>query len=336
MKQKKESLILGEILMKIAPALGASVLIEPNWGIAGQITFKSGHRSYFRYNTLDLNPVGSSDIAKDKDYANFFMESMGYKIVPQTKAFFSERWGKAIGAPERTADAAYAYAQTLGFPVVVKPNSGSQGSGVAVVGNKEEFYEAINAVFLHDKLALVQPKIEGRDYRIVVLDSEVISAYERVPLSVVGDGESTILELLKEKQNRFIAEHRDTYIDLDDARIERKLKNQKLNLGSILQDKRKIFLLDNANLSTGGDSSDVTHAIHPYFKELAIKLTRDMGLRLCGVDLMVQGDISVRTDAYFILEINAAPGLDHYAKIGEAQKKIVESLYLEVLKHLER
>jgi D-alanine-D-alanine ligase-like ATP-grasp enzyme len=61
-----------------------------------------------------------------------------------------------------------------------------------------------------------------------------------------------------------------------------------------------------------------------------------MGLRLCGVDLMIQEDISVKTDAYFILEINAAPGLDHYAKIGDAQKQIVEKLYLEVLKHLER
>lgn len=336
MKQKKESLVLGEILARIAPTLGAKVLIEPQWGIAGQITFKSGHRSYFRYNTLDLNPVGSSDIAKDKDYANFFMASMGYQIIPDSKAFFSDTWAKAIGAPERGIDAAYAFAESLGFPVVVKPNSGSQGGGVAVVQNREEFYQAVGAIFERDRLVLVQRKIQGKDYRIVVLDTDIISAYERIPLNVVGDNVSTIFELLQKKQQEFISQNRDTRIDLDDPRMHTKLKYSGLNMESVIPQGERVFLLDNANLSTGGDSVDVTGEIHPFFKDLAVELTRDMGLRLCGVDLMIEGDISDQTDAYFILEINAAPGLDHYAKIGDAQKQIVEDLYLEVLKHLER
>jgi len=76
---KKESLLLGKLLKKIAPRIGASVFLEPEWEIAGQITFKSGKKSYFRYNTLDLNPVGASDIAKDKDYADLFMDRLGYR-----------------------------------------------------------------------------------------------------------------------------------------------------------------------------------------------------------------------------------------------------------------
>ena len=99
---------------------------------------------------------------------------------------------------------------------------------------------------------------------------------------------------------------------------------------------QQVFLLDNANLSTGGDSVDVIDHLHSEFKKIAINLTRDMGLRLCGVDLMVQGEISKKPEKYWILEINAAPGLDHYAKMGKTQQKIVENLYLEVLKHLER
>ena len=84
-------------MRKIASEIGASVLIEPKWEIAGQITFKSGRRSYFRYNTLDLNPTGASDIAKDKDYANFFMQEMKYKTVPSSKVFFSNNWQKQLG-----------------------------------------------------------------------------------------------------------------------------------------------------------------------------------------------------------------------------------------------
>lgn len=333
---KKESLILGLILQKIAPRIGATVFIEPRWGVVGQITFKSGRHSYFRYNTLDLNPVGSSDIARDKDYANFFMKAMGYPVVPGSKTFFSNEWADAIGARHRKIDDAYHYARTLGFPLIVKPNSGSQGQNVALVHDRQEFYSALRAIFKHDRVALIQKRVTGKDYRIVVLNDQVISAYERIPLSITGDGKSTISKLVAIKQRLFVAASRDTRIKTDDPRITMKLKSQGLNLRSVPEKNERIFLLDNANLSTGGDSLDVTESIHPAFNELAVRLTKDMGLRLCGVDLIIHGDISMPPKAYWVIEINAAPGLDHYAATGKTQRKIVEDLYLKVLKHLER
>jgi D-alanine-D-alanine ligase-like ATP-grasp enzyme len=309
--------------------------MEPKWGIVGQITFQSGRHSYFRYNTLDLNPVGSSDVARDKDFSNFFMKKMGYSIVPDSKTFFSKNWSKAIGSPGRNIDSAYKYAQKMGFPVIVKPNSGTQGIGVSLVYNKLEFYRAIRSVFSGDKVALVQKQVFGKDYRLVVLDKKIISAYERVPLGVVGDGKSTIRQLLGVKQKQFIASSRDTRINIKDPRILIKLKHQKLSLRSVPDKGQRIFLLDNANLSTGGDSIDVTGKVHKFFAKLAVNLTRDMGLRLCGVDLIINGDISEKTNVYWILEINAAPGLDHYVKMGKAQEKIVEDLYFQVIKHME-
>lgn len=333
---KRESLILGEILQKIAPKIGATVFLEPEWGIVGQITFKSGRHSYFKYNTLDINPVGASDIAKDKGYSYLFMEKLGYPIVPGSKTFFSDQWAKAIGSDHQDIDAAYRHAQELGFPVIVKPNSGSQGAGVSLVHNKREFYSAVRAIFKSDRIALVQRPVRGKDYRLVVLDEKVISAYERIPLNVVGDGRSTIENLLEEKERVFIASSRDTRINTDDPRIGIKLKHQGLSLESVPVKGQRVFLLDNANLSTGGDSRDVIGTVHQEFEQLAVRLTRDMGLRLCGVDIMVEGDISQKPSSYWILEVNAAPGLDHYAKIGKAQEKIVEDLYMQVLKHMER
>ena len=333
---KRESLILGEILQKIAPKIGATVFLEPEWGIVGQITFKSGRHSYFKYNTLDINPVGASDIAKDKGYSYLFMEKLGYPIVPGNKTFFSDQWAKAIGSDHQDIDAAYRHAQELGFPVIVKPNSGSQGAGVSLVHNKREFYSAVRAIFKSDRIALVQRPVRGKDYRLVVLDEKVISAYERIPLNVVGDGRSTIENLLEEKERVFIASSRDTRINTDDPRIGIKLKHQGLSLESVPVKGQRVFLLDNANLSTGGDSRDVIGTVHQEFEQLAVRLTRDMGLRLCGVDIMVEGDISQKPSSYWILEVNAAPGLDHYAKIGKAQEKIVEDLYMQVLKHMER
>ncbi len=332
-RRKKESAILGPLLKKLGREIGARVLMEPEWGVVGQITFKSGKKSYFRYNTVDLNPVGSSDIAKDKDYAAFFMKKMGYP-VPVSRAFASPDWQKAIGSDNGVA-AARMYAKKMRYPLIVKPNSGSQGFGVALVHSERELVQALRLVHRNDKIALVQKPVRGRDYRIVVLDGKVISAYERIALSVVGDGASSITKLLAIKQREFTRTNRDTWIKSDDPRIRAKLRTQGLRMSSVIPPGKTVFLLDNANLSTGGDAVDVTDSIHPGFVRIATNLTRDMGLRLCGVDIMTN-DITKKPGVYCVLEINAGPGLDHYVKNGDAQRTIVESMYRKVLKSLEK
>ncbi len=252
----------------MAPKLGATILMEPNWNVVGQITFKNGRRRYFRFSTLDLNPVGASDVAKDKDYANFFMREMGYPTVPG-KTFYSAEWSRKI-CPGRNIDAAYRYASTLRLPVIVKPNSGSQGVGVAKVYTKRQFYHAMRFIFKRDKVALVQTPLSGRDYRVVVLDNKIISAYERIALNVVGDGRSTVRQLLRKKQQHFATTGRDTHIRSEDERIAENLKRQGLSLTSVVPLGERIYLLNNANLSTGGDAVDVTDTIHAGFKKIAI------------------------------------------------------------------
>jgi D-alanine-D-alanine ligase-like ATP-grasp enzyme len=156
------------------------------------------------------------------------------------------------------------------------------------------------------------------------------------PCGVTGNGYSTITTLLRHKTRVFQKNGRGTIIRTGDPRIAAKLKRMKLSFDSILPKGKSIFLLDNANLSTGGDAIDVTHSMHPGFKKVAIAVTRDMGLKLCGVDIIVDGDITKKPKKYWILETNAAPGLDHYVLSGTAQSKIVEDMYLEVLKSIER
>ncbi len=332
-KKTQDDPLVGKIFRAIAPRIGATVVMEPEWNIAGQILYKSGKKRYFRYSSIDLNTLGASEISKDKHYANFFMKRMGYPTI-EGQTFFSKSWAAAIDS-RRDADAAYAYAQKIGFPVIVKPNSGSQGKGVTLCHTRREFYSALARVFKIDRVALVQRPVEGKDYRIVVLDDKVISAYERIPLNVVGDGRSTIVQLLEKKQKHFKTSSRDTRIRMDDPRIIAKLARRGMTLASIPRKDECVYVLDNANLSSGGDAREVSADIHPEFSKIAIALTKDMGLRLCGVDLMVDGDIADAPEKYWVLEINSAPGLDHYAQSGKAQQKIVEDMYLEVLKHME-
>ena len=332
MKQRQPAL-LGRILKRIAPKIGAKVYLEPQWNVVGQIVFKNGRKRYFRFSSLDLNPLGASEISKDKDFATYFMKRMGYRTIPGY-SFFSDDWCEAIGS-KQNIHAGYQYAQKIGLPVIVKPNSRTQGIGVTKVYTKQEFYKAAKFIFTKDKVALVQPALSGKDYRVVVLDKKVISAYQRVPLSITGNGKSTIRQLLTSKQLRFIKEGRDTKIKMDDFRILQNIRRQHLKLASKLKKGQHIFLLDNANLSSGGDATDVTEQIHPGFKKLTTQLTKDMGLRLCGVDLLIDGDISNPPKKYWILETNAAPGLDHYANSGKKQAQIVEAMYAKVLKAME-
>lgn len=331
--------ILARVLQKIAPRIGARVELEPEWHVAGRVVYKSGRKRYFRFSSVDLNRLGATDIAKDKDYAAYFMQHDRYPIIPG-KTFYSDDWAATIGSDRDTEAAVryvHSFAKNKQYPRIVKPNSQSQGRAVHKVHNEKELRAALRAVFKLDRVALVQEVVYGKDYRLVVLDNEVISAYERIPLSVVGDGKSTIVELLTAKQAMYKKSGRDTVIKID-ARMRRKVASQNLRITSRLEKGRQVFLLDNANLSQGGDSLDVTHIVHPSIRDMAIRLTCDMGLRLCGVDLMLDGDIAApltSAHSWHIIEINAAPGLDHYAASGAEQQQIVENLYLKVLERME-
>ena len=97
----KENLV-ARTLKKIAPRIVAKVVLEPQWSTAGQIIFNSGRKRYFRYSTLDLNRMGASDIARDKDYAKFFMKRMGYPVITG-KAFCTEKWAAQIHSRESMA-----------------------------------------------------------------------------------------------------------------------------------------------------------------------------------------------------------------------------------------
>ena len=306
----------------------------PDGRFRGFLIKPNGKIHYFRDTKFDLNTLGATEIAMDKAYAAYFIDKLGYPTIPG-RTFYSKKWSEAIGS-NKDINAAYQFAREIGFPVFVKPNSKSQGARACKTNTRREFFRACNQAFQKDKVVLVQQVVSGHDYRIVVLDGKVISAYERLPLTVKGNGTDTIAELLAMKQKQFYDSDRDTEIPIDDYRIEMRLKRMKLTLNYVPQKGERIQLLDNANLSSGGDSKDATGIIHPDFQKIAIDLTRDMGLRYCGVDLMVDGDISKAPDKYWVIEINAAPGIDNYSAGGAKQQKIVEELYTEVLKAIAR
>lgn len=334
MKQVK--FLASKIVAEVASELGLRVHIEPQYGYVGQIKTKDGRFFYFRNTSFDLNGQGSSDNAKDKGYASYFMKRLGYP-VPREKSFYSDKWAKITKSTQNMLSACK-YAKMLRYPVIVKPNSKSQGVGIEKVYIEKELISAIKFVFndIKDHVALIQEFIEGSDYRIVTLDQEVIAAYRRLPLSIIGDGVKSIRQLLELKQKKFNKIGRDTIIKFDDPRVIRKMKRLKLNYDTVVEKNRTIQLLDNANLSTGGDAEDVTETMHPSYKAMALKLTHEMGLRYGGIDIMTKSPIESPIGNYTVIEINAAAGLDYYVELGDKQKKAVSEMYKKVLTAMTR
>jgi D-alanine-D-alanine ligase-like ATP-grasp enzyme len=322
------------LLARIADQAGVRVELEPEFEFAGRIIFPDGNFHVFQAGNLNINRAGSVAIAEDKNYTCYFLRQAGLK-VPRELTFFSDFLAQNL-APEkrRSTKQACEFAASIGYPVIVKPNDGSLGAFVVKAHRPEDIISAAGRIFTKHHVALIQECRSGDDYRIVVLGNEIISAYHRIPLHVVGDGRSTIDELIVRKRNGLAALGRpNSEIDPSDVRIDAVLARHDLNRTSILPDGSVHRLLDNANLSAGGDAIDITSSLHSSFAEIAVKATRALGLSLCGVDI-VCSDATKPSADYAILELNAAPGLDNYASVGEEQSRRVDEMFLKIVQFL--
>lgn len=316
-----------------------SLLVEPEYGYTTRLTYDDGSHRITYGNDLGLNPGAANDLAKDKGHTKFLLRSLGVN-TPKGAEFLLPHWAERIrdsqrrrGNPKlRTTSDAPAYIQAhLGYPVYIKPVSGSKGLGVTSV-QKETEAEAIFEQMDRDRsrVAVVEAAVEMPDYRLVMLDGVLISAYLRKPLTIVGDGKSPVIGLLTSLQTAYQREGRDTRIDRYDPRILQMLGRIGYSMATVPAKNQEVVLLPVSNLSAGGTSEDVTAYIHPRWTKLAAFIAANFNLRLCGIDLACEGIRDPKAD-YSILEVNATPGLDHYAYSGEAQQARVDQLYAKVL-----
>ena len=327
---------VSRLIAELAPPCGIRVELEPEFQFAGELIFPNGRRHVFKNNNLNINPAGSVDIAKDKEYTKFFLRKHGIN-VPAGRAFFSDRLNRNLPRESRRGlEEAKLFARQLGYPVYVKPNDLSQGLLVAKVQGEEQLLAVASKILQETHVFLVEAPCAGRDYRIVVLGGKIISAYERTPLAVLGDGISTVAELLKQAKSQLSASGRpNSEIDLADFRIGLKLEGAGLSADSVIAGGARLALLDNANLSTGGSSVDATGAIHPEFAELSLLACRALGLRFAGVDVIC-ADLGrpPGSQEWHVIEVNGAPGLDNYAALGAEQAGRVRDLYQAILEYL--
>lgn len=250
---------------------------------------------------------------------------------------------RAVGVPVpdgrvvTSADDAWATADAIGLPVVVKPAAGNQGKGVSVnLTTEAEVGSAYAIARRYSREVLVERMITGDDYRLLVVNGELVAASRRDPAQVVGDGTHTIAELVEQinLDPRRRPGHSSTLTRIVlDAAVDLVLEQQGLAIDDVPELGMIVKLRTNCNLSTGGTATDVTDEVHPSNARMARLAAQIMGLDVAGIDVLC-GDISrpLSEQNGAIVEVNAAPGLRMHLHPARGQSRdvgrpIVEMLY---------
>ena len=228
--------------------------------------------------------------------------------------------------------------QVGNFPVVIKPLDGNHGRGVTVeINSWREAEAAFDTAIAISKLGevIVERYHPGRDYRVLVVNGQVVAVAERIPAHVVGDGRSTVEELI-ESTNRDPRRGKGhdnvmTRIELERDSFEL-LRQQRCSLETILREGEICYLRATANLSTGGMAIDRTDEIHPTNIWLAERAAQIVGLDIAGLDI-VTPDISrpLREVNGVVIEVNAAPGFRMHVCPSQGQPRNVAAPVLELL-----
>ncbi|SDX03048.1 cyanophycin synthetase [Aequorivita viscosa] len=201
----------------------------------------------------------------------------------------------------------------VGYPLVVKPIDGNHGRGITVnINNYEDALVAFKAAKEVSRKVIIEKYITGEDYRLLVINNELVAAAKRTPAHVIGDGKSTIKELVaeanKDPRRGYGHENVLTQITINDL-TRTILAASGYTEDSVAPEGEMVILKDTANLSTGGTAEDVTDIVHPSNVSMAERISKIIDLDICGIDIMTT-DISqpLEETGGAVLEVNAGPG----------------------------
>ena len=201
----------------------------------------------------------------------------------------------------------------VGFPLVIKPVNGNHGRGITTnINSLDEALIGFKEAKEVSRLVIVEKYITGEDHRLLVINNKLVAAAKRTPAHVIGDGKSTIQELVdevnKDERRGYGHEKVLTEIDINSLTLEI-LKEMDMTTESVPKKGEMVKLKSTANLSTGGTAEDITELIHPYNVFMAERISKIIGLDICGIDIMAE-DLTkpLNKSGGAVLEVNAGPG----------------------------
>ena len=224
----------------------------------------------------------------------------------------------------------------VGFPLVFKPLDGNHGRGISInIQTREDAIAAFEHAAKISRKVIVERFITGYDFRVLVIDNKMVAAALRDPAHVVGDGQLTIQQLI-DKENTdprrgYGHENVLTLISVDRDTLDL-LDKKGYTLETVPAKGEKVFVKSTANLSTGGTSVDVTDHVHPQNVFICERISKIIGLDICGIDIMAKNlSEPLNETGGVILEVNAAPGFRMHIAPSEGLPRNVAGHVIDML-----
>ncbi len=262
------------------------------------------------------------DIAGDKDDTKNLLDSAQ---IPVPK-----------GSIIRGEEELQAAIDSIGYPCVLKPLNGNHGKGATTnIVNYEQALLALEAAQKYGRSVIVEKFITGFDFRLLCINNKFICAALRTPAAVTGDGEHSIQWLIEEtnKDERRGYGHEKvlTQIKIDEF-TKKMLDDKGYTLQTVPNKGEQVLVKPTANLSTGGTSTDVTDEVHPTNIFMAERISKIIGLDICGIDIMAPNlKVPVTENGGAVLEVNAAPGFRMHIEPSEGIARNVAEPVIDML-----
>lgn len=271
----------------------------------------------------DRTSAIAEGVSRDKDLTKRLLQACGVP-VPE---------GRIVENPEDAWEAA----EDIGVPVVVKPTDGNHGRGVSTeLMTRAEVEAAFKLADAEGSEVLIERFVRGNEHRLLIIGGKLAAAAKGESVSVIGDGSSTIRQLIDRQINTDPRRGVEEEFPLDLVLIDQnpsvafEIERQGFTADSILPENTSVIIQRNGNVAF-----DVTDLVHPDVVAVAALAARIVGLDIAGID-MVAEDISQPLDGQrgAIVEVNAGPGLLMHLKPAEGQprpvgKAIVDSLFAD-------
>lgn len=280
------------------------------------------HQQRIQATTTAKTNMISVDIAGNKAATKKLLGEMG---VPVPR-----------GYSIREVDELKGVIKSIGFPIVIKPLDGNHGKGATVgINTIEDARAAFEIAQSYSRKVIVEKMLVGEDFRALVVNNQLVAVAERTPARVVGDGKSTIQQLVDETnadpRRGYGHEKVLTQIDIDDA-TEKILRAKNYTLETVLPKDEILCLKTTANISTGGTAIDRTDEVHPKNIFLFERIAKIVGLDITGIDIIAP-NISepLSENGGGIIEVNAAPGFRMHLAPSEGIGRNVAEYVVDML-----
>lgn len=255
----------------------------------------------------------SGQITRCKDITYKLLRVHGLP-TPQTECFYNKSYDKAQAEKQLGS---------LAYPIILKDSQGSQSVGVfPFIGNPADALVVLEEKLPRYRSMVAQEMVFGKEYRLLVLDEKVIGALEIIPTFAMGDGVSTIRNIMEAGQRP--SERR---IEFDEKLVQL-LKEQGVTLESIMPENEIAYIRKIFNTGEGWQARDVTDDVHPDIEKICVAASKVVGKFLVGIDVMCDDISKSPTEqAFNIIEINGKPDLYiHYNPTHGQTRNVVEDI----------